>query len=85
MARAKGQAEFVQWMGPLLDALRELGGSASPRECSAWIAKHLKLPESVTEARLESGSERFHNQVQWRDSIWSGRDWLIRQGAGFGR
>ena len=26
MARSKGQSEFVQWMAPLLDALRAMGG-----------------------------------------------------------
>ncbi len=25
------QSEFVRWFGPLLQALRDLGGSASPR------------------------------------------------------
>ncbi|HTN10963.1 MAG TPA: hypothetical protein VL154_08310 [Acetobacteraceae bacterium] len=39
----KGGAEFVQWMGPLLDCLRALGGSAKPREVSNWIARELKF------------------------------------------
>ena len=65
MARNKGQAEFARWMGPLLDALRAMGGSATPRECSEWIAEKQKLPESLIEARMKSGAERFHNQVQW--------------------
>lgn len=37
------RTEFVQWMGPLLDVLRELGGSASPREASDAIADKLNL------------------------------------------
>jgi restriction system protein len=74
MARIKGQAEFVQWMGPLLDALRAMGGSAKPRECSDWIAEHLQLAESVTESRIKSGAEKFHNQVQWARQylVWEG-------------
>jgi len=30
--KRKGKAAFFQWMGPLLDALRELGDSAEPQE-----------------------------------------------------
>lgn len=74
MARIKGQAEFVQWFGPLLDALRGMGGSAKPRECSDWIAERLDLPESVVESRIKSGAEKFHNQVQWARQylVWEG-------------
>jgi restriction system protein len=51
--------------GPVLDALRALGGKASPRECSDWIAEKFKLPAEVLDAKMKSGSARFHNQVQW--------------------
>jgi restriction system protein len=65
MAKQGKQAEFVRWMGPVLDALRALGGKSSPRECSDWIAGEFKLPPEILEAKMKSGSERFHNQVQW--------------------
>ena len=32
------QAEFTKWFGPLLDALRELGGSGKPKEVVNQIA-----------------------------------------------
>ncbi len=41
----KSKAEFVKWFGPLLDALRDLGGSGRPREVSARIANNLNLPD----------------------------------------
>jgi restriction system protein len=74
MGLGKGHAEFVRWMGPLLDALRAMGGSAAPRECSEWIAENHHLSESVTESRIKSGAERFHNQVQWARQylVWEG-------------
>lgn len=72
--KSKGQAEFVRWMGPLLDCLRAIGGSARPKEASAWIARELKLSDEVTEAALKSGGSRFHNQVQWA------RQYLVWQG-----
>jgi restriction system protein len=61
----RGQAEFVRWMGPLLDVLRELGGSAAPREASDGIAALLRISDDVRNEVTKSGQERFHNQVQW--------------------
>lgn len=75
MARQrKGQSEITRWMGPLLDCLRALGGSAKPQEVSRWIARELHLPPAITEATVKSGANRFHNQVQWA------RQYLVWQG-----
>lgn len=70
----KGHTYYVTWMGPLLDALRTLGGSATPRDVSARIAHALNLPHEITEATLKSGANRFHNQVQWARQylVWEG-------------
>lgn len=70
----KGQAEITRWMGPLLDCLRALGGSARPKEVSNWIARELHLPPEITEAIVKSGASRFHNQVQWARQylVWEG-------------
>ena len=43
--KRRGQAIFVRWMGPLLDVLRQLGGSASPREASDGIALKLGIAD----------------------------------------
>lgn len=59
------QAEFVQWFGPLLDALRQLGGSAKPREASDIIAVNLGLHDDKLNELLKSGQSRFYNQVAW--------------------
>lgn len=68
------KAEFTIWMGPVLDALRQLGGSGTPKEVSSLIAKNLKLPEKTLEATIKSGTNRFHNQVQWARQylVWEG-------------
>lgn len=68
------QAEFVKWFGPLLQALRDLGGSASPREAIEKIAITEKVPASVREEILKSGQERFYNQVMWARQylVWEG-------------
>jgi restriction system protein len=61
-------------MGPLLDCLRAVGGSAKPKEVSTWIARELKLSDDVLNTTLKSGANRFHNQVQWA------RQYLVWQG-----
>ena len=73
------QSEFVRWFGPLLQALRDLGGSASPREALDRIAQIEKVPESSRNEILKSGQERFYNQVHWARQylVWEG---LIESG-----
>ncbi len=68
------QAEFTKWFGPLIDALRDLGGSGRPKEVTDRIAKNLKLPDSVLEEVLKSGTPRFANQVAWARQylVWEG-------------
>lgn len=70
----KSEAEFVKWFGPLLNALRDLGGSAKPREASEKIAENLNVKEDLIEKTLKSGQPRFHNQVAWARQylVWEG-------------
>jgi restriction system protein len=72
--RKAGQSEFVRWFGPLLQALRDLGGSAAPREALDRIAVIEKVPEELRNAVLKSGQERFYNQVHWARQylVWEG-------------
>ncbi len=72
--KRKGKAEFVQWMGPLLEALKELGDSATPQEASDLIAVNYNLPDSKKEELMNSGVPRFHNQVCWARQylVWEG-------------
>lgn len=61
----KSQAQFTKWFGPVLDALRSLGGSGTPMEVSAWIAEAYRLPEVQLSETIKSGALKFHNQVCW--------------------
>ena len=72
--RRKEGAQFIQYFGPLLDALREMGGSARPAEASEKVAAILQIPQEDQDVLLESGSPRFHNAVQWA------RFYLVREG-----
>jgi restriction system protein len=61
----KGGAQFVRYFGPLLDALRRLGDSATPDEATEQVAETLELPDSVQNELMASGEPRFRNQVHW--------------------
>lgn len=65
MSDKKAGAQFIKWFGPLLDALRQLGGSAKPREASDKIAENHNLSDEKLEETLKSGATKFHNQVAW--------------------
>ena len=71
--RAEG-VQFVRFFGPLLDALRELGGSGSPDEVVERIASDLKLSDDMQNELLPSGGSRYRNRVAWA------RFYLVQEG-----
>src|SRR5579863_7364105 len=66
--------QFVRFFGPLLDALRELGGSGAPGEVVARIVEDQEVSEQDQSELLDSGAPRFPNQVAWA------RFYLAREG-----
>jgi hypothetical protein len=73
-ARKPEGARFVRYFGPLLDALRALGGSGTPDEVVERIAQDLRLSDDVQNELLPSGEPRYRNQVAWA------RFYLVREG-----
>jgi len=67
-------AQFLRYFGPLLDALRKLGGSGAPTEVVDQIAQDLGVSEDARTELLDSGNPRFPNQVAWA------RFYLTREG-----
>jgi restriction system protein len=67
MARNSTSApEFVKFLGPVVLALRELGGSGRPEEVRTAVAKALSISEEDQARQLPSGVQtRFENQVHW--------------------
>lgn len=80
--KRSSKSEFAGWMGPLLDALRELGDSATPQEASDLIAKNCRVADNKREELMKSGSPRFHNQVCWARQylVWEGLLGSTRRG-----
>lgn len=73
MKKKKGP-QFVRYFGPLLDALRALGGSGTPDEVVERIAQDQGISDDVQNELLPSGEPRFRNQVHWA------RFYLAREG-----
>jgi restriction system protein len=67
-------AEYIQWFGPVLDALRELGGSGSPQEVIEKVAKLKNISDEKREEILKNGTSKFDNQVRWARQylMWEG-------------
>lgn len=72
--KADEGAQFVRCFGPLLEALRKLGGSGTPDEVVEQIATDMKVSDDVQNELLPSGGPRFRNQVAWA------RFYLVREG-----
>ena len=56
---------FVRFFGPLLDALRALGGDGEPKQIYREIAKTPLVTEEDLKATTKNGGSKFENQVGW--------------------
>jgi restriction system protein len=58
--------KIAQYVNPVMDALRRLGGSGQPAEVCAAVAKDLGLEGSpITEEIMKSGQTKFYNTIAW--------------------
>jgi len=59
-------ASFLKWFGPLIQAIRDLGGEATPQEARQRIIENENLSEEeLAETRGKSNVNRFKNEVAW--------------------
>jgi 5-methylcytosine-specific restriction protein B len=69
------KASFIQWFKPLVDALKQLGGEATPEIARNKIIANLNLPDDVTnEIRGKTRQQKFSNDVAWA------RSYLVHEG-----
>lgn len=66
--------KFLRYFGPLLEALRKLGGSGSPEEVAEQVAKDMGLTDEEQNDLLPSGGLRYRTNVAWA------RFYLVREG-----
>lgn len=72
-AKTKGP-QFTRYFKPIVQALREIGGSGTTAEVIEKVIDLLGIPEAEQTERLKGGGFRVRNQVQWA------RLYLVRGG-----
>lgn len=66
VAKNKKTSQFTKYIGPVVAAIRELGGSGRPDEVRAVVARNLQMSDAEQSEPLPSGVQtRFENQVHW--------------------
>lgn len=74
MARKKKGPKFLRFVIPVVDVLKELGGSGRPGEVVDLIAEKLNISDEEQNEELPSGSNRFSNSIHWA------RYYLVKSG-----
>jgi restriction system protein len=74
MPRVGRGPKFIQFFDSVLQALKQLGGSARPAEVIDVVARLKSIPDSQRQEVLESGALRFDNQVHFARQylVWGG-------------
>ena len=69
------EANFIKWFEPLIEALKDLGGSATPEAARKQIVSNLNLPdEIINEIRGKNNVNKFENEVAFA------RNYLVNEG-----
>ena len=62
--KAKGP-QFIRFLKPIIEILRELGGSGTSSEVTDKVIERLNIPDEEQSVILKSGQSRVYNQVHW--------------------
>jgi restriction system protein len=66
MARRDARGpQFIEYFGPIVSALKELGGSGRPAEVESIIVERLRIPEAVQDELTATGSPRLNKRIHW--------------------
>jgi restriction system protein len=64
MEKAKGP-QFLRFCIPIIETLKELGGSGQPKEVTDTVLERLHISEHEQAQTLKNGNSRVRNQVGW--------------------
>jgi len=64
MIRSKGP-QFIRFFMPIIEVLKETGGSGTAAEVIDHVIEKMRIPESEQEVTLKGGQTRVRNQIQW--------------------
>ena len=65
---------FLKYWNPVIEVLKELGGSGKPSEVTDLVIEKLNIPEEEVEVTLKSGVSRVRNNIAWA------RAYLVKAG-----
>ncbi len=66
--------QFLRFFSPLIEVLKQLGGSGNTSEVTDLVVEKMNISESELEEKLNSGNSRIKNQIAWA------RNYLVRTG-----
>ena len=61
---AKGP-QFLRFIIPIIDVLRELGGSGTAADVTDLVVDRMKFTENELNEKIKSGPSRIRNQIAW--------------------
>lgn len=67
------QAFLAYWI-PVIEVLKELGGSGRPSEVTDLVIERLQIPDEIVAETIKSGPSRVRNQIAWA------RMYLVKNG-----
>jgi restriction system protein len=65
MARSKKGPEFIKYIKPIVETLRELGGSGNAGEVTDIVIDKMGITEEELEIVTKTGVPRIKNQIHW--------------------
>lgn len=77
--------EFLRFINPLIEVLRELGGAGRPSDIRPLVIQKLKIPESEVVIILKSGVSRVLNQIDWARNYLKEWEFISAQERGIWR
>ena len=66
--------KFLVFINPLIEILKELGGSGNSSEVADLVIEKMNISEQKLEEKLNSGASRIKNQIAWA------RNYLVKSG-----
>ena len=57
--------QFLVYLRPLVEVLRNIGGSGSTSDVIDQVIDYMNIPEEVVSETIASGASRVRNQIEW--------------------
>lgn len=65
MKKSQSGPKFVRYLGPILDALRALGGAAKPAQVAEKVKEQVAVPSADITEMTKGNQTKFYSQLSW--------------------